>query len=146
MHTDQARTVPGYVLANPDDGVTVTDAEGHTLTVIAVGGDRIDVRSTSTLRLDPGTIRAFATALLGFADYTATHPSGPQFPAPEDDGADEDVCAVEDCDRRLDDGEGYGGYCGDHADLIESHREATTSTYDASHNPDCPTCSREGCR
>lgn len=65
---------PGYVMANPDDGVTVTHAEGHTLTVAATGGDRIDVRSSRALRLDPGTVPAFATALLGYADYTEHHP------------------------------------------------------------------------
>ena len=150
MHTDHARTAPGYVMANPDDGVTVTDAEGRTLTVTATGGDRMDVPSSRTLRLDPGTARAFAAALLGFADYTDNHPSPPQFPGPEDDSADDDagddVCAVEDCDERLDDGEGYGGYCGHHADLIESHREGSHLDVRRGPSPDCPTCTEDGSR
>ena len=105
MHTDRARTAPCYVMANPDDGVTLTDAEGRTLTVTATGGERIDVRSPRTLRLDPGTVRAFATALLGFADYTENHPSPPQFHGREDSSADDDVSYVKDGDERLDDAE-----------------------------------------
>lgn len=33
---------------------------------------------------------------------------------------DENVCVAEGCDEPLDDGEGFDGYCGNHADVLES--------------------------
>ena len=33
---------------------------------------------------------------------------------------DENVCADANCDEPLDDGEGFDGYCGNHADILES--------------------------
>lgn len=33
---------------------------------------------------------------------------------------DENVCADTECDEPLDGGEGYDGYCGNHADILES--------------------------
>lgn len=35
-------------------------------------------------------------------------------------GDDDDTCAEDDCDASLDDGEGYDGYCGNHADQREA--------------------------
>lgn len=37
-----------------------------------------------------------------------------------DDDLDDDTCAEEGCDNSLDDGQGYDGYCGDHADQREA--------------------------
>lgn len=37
----------------------------------------------------------------------------------EDDDLDDDTCDEEGCDNSLDDGEGYDGFCGDHADQRE---------------------------
>lgn len=145
-HSDGAGTAPGYVMANPDDGVTLTDAEENSLTVTTTGGDRIDVQSPRTLRLDPGTVRPFATALLGSADYTENHPSPPQFHGPEDSTADDDVSYVKDCDERLDDADWYGGYRGHHTDLIESHREGNHRDARRGPSPDRPICSPDGSR
>lgn len=39
----------------------------------------------------------------------------------EDDETPDETCAADDCDDDLSDGEGYDGYCGTHADLIEAH-------------------------
>lgn len=33
---------------------------------------------------------------------------------------DEDVCDVDGCTNSLDDGEGFDGYCGEHADHLEN--------------------------
>lgn len=146
MHTDRACTAPGYVMASPDDGVTLTNADGNTLTVTATGGDRIDVRAPRTLRLEPGTVRPFATAMLGSADYTENRPSPPQFHGPEDSTADDDVCCVKDCDEHLADANWYRGHCGHHADLIESHREGNHRIARRGPSPDCPICSPGGSR
>lgn len=57
--------------------------------------------------------------------------------------ADEETCAAEDCNDTLDDGEGYDGYCGYHADLIESHHAGEHATHiasDSGANDDCPEC------
>jgi hypothetical protein len=40
---------------------------------------------------------------------------------PDEDEDDEEVCIDDDCDEPLDDGEGFDGYCGTHADKIERH-------------------------
>ena len=37
------------------------------------------------------------------------------------DWLDENVCVDANCDEPLDDGEGFDGYCGHHADVLESH-------------------------
>ena len=70
-------TAPGFVMADPTTGVTVTDADRRSLTVTNEGGDRLAMSAATMLVLDPGTARAFATALLGFADYVESHLAQP---------------------------------------------------------------------
>lgn len=54
----------------------------------------------------------------GSSPRTTTLPSSEWDPDPDDDW-DEDVCDEPECSNRLDDGEGYDGYCGTHADIYE---------------------------
>lgn len=57
----------------------------------------------------------------------------------EDEEEDEEVeeCAAPDCEESLDDGEGWNGFCGHHADLIANHEEGD---HDGTTSPDCPEC------
>lgn len=60
---------PGTVHNDPGYGVVVTDARGRSLTVADMGAGRLDVWVSEAMRLDTGTLRAFAAQLLGFVDY-----------------------------------------------------------------------------
>lgn len=60
-----------------------------------------------------------------------------------------ETCTVDDCDESLDDGEGFDGYCGNHADKIEGHNHGahrplgeTDDEGDETTGPDdeCPNC------
>jgi hypothetical protein len=46
-------------------------------------------------------------------------------------------CAHDECDESLDDGEGWNGYCGTHADKIENHNEGD---HEETPDDDCPEC------
>lgn len=68
-------------------------------------------------------------------------------PTPTDDDewdSDEDVCVVEDCGESLNDGEGFDGYCGTHADKIESHSEGYHQAAEGGPDADCPNCNGAG--
>jgi hypothetical protein len=52
--------------------------------------------------------------------------------------ADDTAEACSFCEASLDDGEGYDGYCGACADLIEAHNEGEHASY--ARDADCPNC------
>lgn len=49
------------------------------------------------------------------------------------------VCRFPDCDADPDDGEGWDGWCGHHADTIEAHRHPEHG-HDPSERTDCAVC------
>lgn len=67
---------------------------------------------------------------------------------PEQGGSDEpgspddydETCKFPDCDVKLDDGEGWDGYCGHHADKVYAHQESQDPASDIEHECDeeCP--------
>jgi hypothetical protein len=58
---------------------------------------------------------------------------------------EDDVCRFEDCEESLDDGEGWDGYCGNHADKVYGH-EQDRDDEDIVHDCDeeCPLHEPEG--
>mgnify|MGYP000607297176 CR=1 FL=1 len=55
-----------------------------------------------------------------------------------------DFCRVEGCFESLDDGEGWNGFCGDHADVVEGHvAEDEEDRHVPGSRPDCPVCTGE---
>lgn len=71
----------------------------------------------------------------------------------DDDEDDEETCVDDDCDESLEDGEGFDGYCGNHADKIEGHNEGRHRPVgekddegDDANGPDdeCPNCGGAG--
>lgn len=50
---------------------------------------------------------------------------------------DEELCRADECDESLDDGEGYDGYCGTHADKVANHEEGA---HEEAPDDDCPEC------
>lgn len=71
---------------------------------------------------------------------------------PDEDDEDEETCIADDCDESLDDGEGFDGYCGTHADKIEGHNtgQHRVSGFDddgdpaSGPDPECPNCNGAG--
>ena len=99
------------------------------------------------------TGRSEAEVAAGMLDeYEQSH--NIRFAVGEDDRTpdEEETCIADDCDESLNDGEGYDGYCGTHADKIEGHNEGQhrVSGFDDNGDPangpdaDCPNCNGAG--
>lgn len=93
----------------------------------------------------PGEARDLAAELLATVRAAnarreaelATKRSADEEPDSVEEDEEVEGCAEPGCEESMDDGEGWNGFCGHHADLIANHEEGD---HDGTPSPDCPEC------